>query len=122
MQISRNPKPCHTKHKQLITRKNLEKAFEIFSVQASKSIKSPIPRTCFAVSLSFGSGSNICLTKSLALSETLGQGSRLKSIFPRRIACATPCSVSAIHSKDSLFKKKIRFICKRTVRNLVNRS
>jgi len=54
-----------------------------------------LPRTCFAVSLSFGSGWSICRTRSLALSETLGQGSRLKSIFPRRIACATPCSVSA---------------------------
>jgi hypothetical protein len=55
-----------------------------------------IPRTCFAVNLSFGSGSNMCRTRSFALSETLGQGSRLKSIFPRSMACATPCSVSAI--------------------------
>jgi hypothetical protein len=55
-----------------------------------------IPRTCFAVNLSFGSCSNMCRTKSFAFSETLGQGSRLKSIFPRRMACATPCSVSAI--------------------------
>ncbi|WVZ06917.1 hypothetical protein V8G54_020263 [Vigna mungo] len=51
--------------------------------------------TCLAVNRSLGSGSNICLTRLLALSEILGQGSLLKSISPRRMACATPCSDSA---------------------------
>lgn len=54
-----------------------------------------LPSTCFAVSRSFGSGSSICLTRLLALSEIFGHGSLLKSISPRRIACATPCSDSA---------------------------
>ena len=53
-----------------------------------------IPSTCFAVSLFFGSGSSICLTKLLAHSEMFGHGSLLKSITPRRMACATPCSDS----------------------------
>lgn len=48
-----------------------------------------------AVSRRFGSGSSIFRTRSFALSETLGQGSLLKSITDRIIACATPCSVSA---------------------------
>lgn len=66
-----------------------------------------IPSTCFAVSLSFGSGSNICRTRFFAFSETLGHGSRLKSISPRRIAWATPCSVSAIQTLYSSSQKAI---------------
>ena len=54
-----------------------------------------IPRTSWAVSRFLGSGSSIFFTRSFALSDTIGQGSLLKSITDRMIACATPCSVSA---------------------------
>uniref|UniRef100_A0A0A9BNN5 Uncharacterized protein n=1 Tax=Arundo donax TaxID=35708 RepID=A0A0A9BNN5_ARUDO len=51
-------------------------------------------RTCLAVSRVDGSGSSILLTRSLALADTLGHGSRLKSRPPRRTACAIFSSLS----------------------------
>ena len=43
-----------------------------------------------------GSGSSILRTRSLALPDTRGHGSRLKSMPPRRIACAIFSSLSAL--------------------------
>lgn len=57
--------------------------------------KLALPRTSSAVRRRLGSGSSIFLTRSLALSETLCHGARLKSTTDRIIAWATPCSVSA---------------------------
>lgn len=55
-----------------------------------------LPSTCWAVKRLLGSGLSIPLTRSFALSETLGHGSLLKSMTDRIIAWATPCSVSAL--------------------------
>ncbi|VAI86820.1 unnamed protein product [Triticum turgidum subsp. durum] len=50
--------------------------------------------TCAAVSRVAGSGSSIRRMRSLALPDTLGQGSRLKSRPPRMMACAIFSSLS----------------------------
>ncbi|CAM0911788.1 unnamed protein product [Alopecurus aequalis] len=50
--------------------------------------------TCGAVRRVAGSGSSIRRMRSLALADTLGQGSRLKSMPPRRMACAIFSSLS----------------------------
>ena len=71
-----------------------------------------IPRTCCAVSLRLGSASSICLTSDFALSETLGQGSLLKSMIPRSIACATPCSDSVNQGGYLIFRNYKDFTIK----------
>ncbi|BAS85826.1 Os03g0688450 [Oryza sativa Japonica Group] len=51
--------------------------------------------TCCAVGRRRGSTSSIWRTRDLAAREMRGHGSRSKSAAPRRMARATPCSVSA---------------------------
>lgn len=51
--------------------------------------------------LVYGFGSSIRLTRYFASSETLGQGSLVKSTLPRIIACAMASSVSVLNNKQT---------------------
>jgi len=65
-----------------------------------------IPRTSWTVILVNGFGSSICFTRYFASSETLGQGSLVKSTLPRIIACAMASSVSVLEKHTNFMKKE----------------
>jgi len=66
-------------------------------------------KTSCAVIRFLGSLTSIFLTKSFALSETLGQGSDEKSRSPRKTSSNISCSVSISKWKQEKEEKKRRF-------------